>query len=466
MSFWMEEALRAAGIGAAFLAVFGAAELWKRAGAPPAEWTRKAVHVGGGLVALSLPWVLRSHWTVLALGAAFALIIAGTRRLGLLGSVHGVERRSEGGLYFPAAVYLLFLLAADRPVFYLVSLLALVVSDALAALVGTSYGRHTFAVETDRKSLEGSAVFLLATFLAAHLPLLLLTDLGRAESVLVAAQLALLVTIFEAISMRGNDNLIVPLGTYLLLLKMTTKSAAFLALQLVAQLGILVLLVILAWRVRFLTFSGTIAASLFFYAAWSLGGPAWVVAPAAGMAALAVVLRLTREKRGTPSPRYRLLATFYTALVPGALLLANNLLETQLHHPVLSRGDPFYPWYVGALAAHLALLARVFSEGTPWLGRFLPRPALAAWAVGALAVVPAGILALPGAFSTAGVAFALVLPGLALAAYEPACRRREWPREGAWDVRLQALSVGAACAVLLLAAAGAGAFPPAAGGPA
>jgi dolichol kinase len=464
VTFWISEALRAAAVGAAFLAVFAAAELWKRLASPPPEWTRKAVHVGGGLVSLSLPWVIRSHWTVLALGAAFALLILGTRRLGLLGSVHGVERKSEGGLYFPAAVYLLFLVTADQPVFYLISLLTLVVSDALAALVGTSYGRHTFTVETDRKSLEGSAVFLLATFLAAHLPLLLLTDLGRAESVLVAAQLALLVTIFEAVSLRGNDNLIVPLATYLLLLKMTTKGALFIGLQLVAQLGILVLLIILVWRVRFLTFSGTIAASLFFYAAWSLGGPAWTLAPAAGLMALLTVLRRTRHKRGQPSPRYRLLATFYTGLVPGSLLLANNLLETQLYHPVLGRGDPFYPWYVGAVAGHLALLTRVFMEDSPWLERSLPGRSLAAWGVGALAVVPVGVLAMPGRFSAAEAAVALLLPALALPAYESVCRWREWPREGSWDARLQALSVGTSAAVLLLAALGTGSLPRGGGG--
>ncbi len=456
MSFWAREALGAAAVGAAFLAVFAAAELWKRLGDPRPEWTRKAVHLGGGLVALSLPWVVRSHWTVLGLGAAFSAIVLATRRLGLLGSVHGVERRSEGGLYFPAAVYLLFLLAGRQPAFYLISLLTLVVSDALAALVGTSYGRHTFAVETDRKSLEGSAVFLLATFLAVHLPLLLMTELGRAESVLIAAQLALLVTLFEAISLRGNDNLVVPLATYLLLVKMTGKEAEFIGLQLLAQLAILAALVALAWRLRFLTFSGTLAASVFFYGAWSLGGPAWTAAPAAGLAALLVVLRRTRDRRGDPNARYQLLATFYTAVVPGALLVANNLLETQLRHPVLGRGDPFYPAYVGALAAHLAILTRVFLEGTPWLERPLLRRSLAAWGLGTLAVVPAGVLALPGPFSAAGAAVVVLLPALALPAYESASRWRVWPREGSWDVRLQALAVGASAVALGAAALRAG----------
>lgn len=435
--------LRAGGVGAAFLIVFAAAELWRRLGTPRPEWTRKLVHLGGGLVSLSLPWMIRSHWTILGLAVVFALIIVGSRRFGLLESVHGVERQSEGGLYFAVAVYLLYVVTADRPAFYLVSLLALVVADAMAALVGTSYGRHTFEVETGRKSLEGSSVFLFVTFLAAHLPLLLLTDIGRAESVLVAAQLALLVTIFEAISLKGNDNLIVPVGAYLLLVKMTPKTADFLALQLAAQLAILALLILLVWRVRVLTFSGTIAASLFFYGAWSLGDPRWVVAPAAGMLALLLVLRKVREQQGQPNPRYQVIATFYTAIVPGLVLVANNILETLVRHPQLGQEDPLYPLYLGALAAHLAILVRVFQKGMPWLKSWAPARWASSLGVGIFAVVPAGLLAAPAPLSVAAAGVAVLLPTLALLGYETAVRWPGWHREDHWDVRVQSLTVGA-----------------------
>ncbi|MBA2671332.1 MAG: phosphatidate cytidylyltransferase, partial [Gemmatimonadetes bacterium] len=112
MSFLIEEAVRGALVGAVFLLAFGSAELWRHFGSPEPEWTRKLVHVFGGLVALALPWMVRSHWTVLVLGLVFALTLLLTRRWGLLTSVHGVTRRSEGGLYFPVAVYAMFLLAA------------------------------------------------------------------------------------------------------------------------------------------------------------------------------------------------------------------------------------------------------------------------------------------------------------------------------------------------------------------
>jgi dolichol kinase len=448
MSFWAEEALRAAGVGAIFLLIFAAAELWRRFGRPEPEWTRKLVHFGGGIVSLALPWLVRTHWTVLVLGALFAAILLLTRKLGLLESVHGVERKSEGGLYFPIAVYVMFLLAADRPVFYLISVLALVVSDALAALVGGTYGRMRFRVERDRRSIEGSAVFFLATFLAVHLPLLLLTDVDRLLSVLVAVQIALLVTFFEAVSLEGNDNLIVPVGTYLLLMKMTPQTAETIFWQLVAQLTIIAGLFALVWRSRLLTGAGTIAASLFFYAAWSLGGPDWLVAPALGLVAFAVVVRFAKAFDHKPSARYQVLAVLYTGVVAAILIIVNNVFETILRHPVWGVGDPFYPLYLGALAANLTLLTLVFWTDTPWVRTASATQLLGSIGLGIAVLIPVGMWA-HATMTAVQALFAAAVPMLAAVFYIVANRLAKVPHQRPWDGRLQSFSVAASVVLLL-----------------
>jgi dolichol kinase len=447
VSLLLEEALRGAGIGALFLLVFGAAEAWRRLGSPEPEWTRKLVHLGGGIISLGLPWMVRSHWTVLVLGLLFTGILLSTRRLGMLDSVHGVERRSHGGLYFPIAIYLMFLLAAHRPVFYLIGLLALVVSDALAALVGTTYGKMRFRVERDRRSVEGSAVFFLATFLAVHLPLLLMTDIDRLLSVLVAVQIALLVTFLELISLKGNDNFIVPIGTYLLLIKLTPQMAETVLWQLVAQLVILGCVLFVAWRSRLLTGPGAIAASLFFYGAWSLGGPEWVVAPAVGLLAFILVVHFARAFDHKPSARYQVLAVFYTGVVGAVLFIANNILETIVRHPFWGLRDPLYPVFLGALAANLALLTLVFWTDTPWVRRASGLELLGSVAIGAAMLIPLGARVHPHVSLTQGL-LAAAVPVVAIGVYLAANHLPHVPRQRPWDGRLQSLSV--AVSVLLL----------------
>lgn len=446
--FLLEELLRAGGVAVVFLAVFGVAELWRRIGNPPAEWTRKLVHVTGGLVSLGLPWLVRSHWTVLALATALGLILLGTRRLGLLPSVHGVARRSEGAVYFPAAIYLVFLLAAERPTLYLISVLTLVVSDALAALVGTTYGRLTYRVERDRRSIEGSVVFFLATFLGVHLPLLLLTDVDRAVSVLVAAQIALLVTILEAVSVDGADNLVVPIGTYLLLLKLTPQPAEALVRQLGVQVAILALLFLLAWRLRLLTASGTLAASIFFYGAWGLGGTGWLVAPAVALAVFGVILRLAAQIDHGPSARFQVLAVFYTTLVPAGIYLLNDVMGTVLEQPGWRETDPLLPLFVAAVAGQLAVLCLVFWEGTPWLSAPRIHRVFGSLALALGAALPATYF-----FRTSGgarpIAAVATLPLIAVALYVAANRLAPIPRDRPWDGRLRAACIGVGALAVL-----------------
>lgn len=452
------EVARAALAGGVFLVLFALAELWRHFRHPPAEWTRKLVHLGGGLVAASFPWLFAWHWTVLALGSVFFLILWGTRRLGLLQSVHGVERRSEGGLYYPISVYVLFLVASGRPVFYLIALLAMVVSDTAAAVLGSSYGRVGYTVEHDRRTVEGSAVFFFSTFLIVHLPLLLLTDTPPLLSVLVGFQLALLMTLFEAISMRGNDNLIVPLVTYFLLLKLTRREADFLAYQIVSQLLIMSLVALLAWRFHFLTASGAMGFMLFFYGAYSLGGEEWTVAPAVALAAFTAYYLMRCRRPGRPDPKYQVAAAFYVAIVPGVLYIANNILETMLADPRFAAADPFYGLFLGAVAAQLALVVYDTDPAVPHSQRARLAIGMLGPVAAFLAVVPLGLLvSFEDAARTVALAAAVVvLSGLVHFLTRRFLHPKDLrPRErGRWMLRLQALSVAIGSALVVPLALG------------
>ncbi len=321
------ELMSAAAVACAYLLVFAAGEAVRRAFPSLPELARKTVHLLGGLVALALPFVIRSHWTVLVLAAGMIGIIELTRRMGGLRSVHGVGRESHGAVYFPVSVYLVFLLAHDRPVLYLVSILVMTVADTFAALVGERYGAITFDVEGNRKSLEGSLAFFFVTFLCVHLSLLLLTPIGRPESVLTALVIALLVTGFEAISTAGSDNIFVPFGTYYILAKMTGHSLAEAATQLFILLFLIALTALISVRQRIFRTSGLIGMILLNYAAWSLCDVYWFLPLLLAQVFLYVLVSYFSSRVAEEIKRYQIKVLFYSALVPAVLIFVANTVE-------------------------------------------------------------------------------------------------------------------------------------------
>ncbi|GMR12182.1 MAG: hypothetical protein BMS9Abin29_0370 [Gemmatimonadota bacterium] len=447
----MAELLRAGAVGLAFLLIFATAEFWQRCRNPPVEWSRKFVHFMGGLLVLGFPWIFETRWSVLVLAASFAAMIWSTRRIGLLQSVHGVSRASHGGLFYPLGVVLLFTLAYDRPVLYLAAALTLIVADTAAALLGSAYGRKTYAVEDDHRSIEGSAVFLLVTFLAVHVPLLLMTGIDRYASVLVAVHVAMVVTLFEGVSLRGSDNLLIPLGAYLLLLRLTAEPVSVVSGHIVALVATLVLLGIVAWRSHLLTTSGVMAASLFFYWVYALGGVEWLAAPAMAVLGLAGLRAVLGSRVSLPEAEYQVVATFYAVAVAILLLIASDIVRFLAEAPQwLGSAEALQGPYTGAIIGQVAIVAT--TQLQPFgPGRRRPPSIRATLALLAAAFLVLGppVLWLTGGLSTLAVSTSAAIALMAVTLYWVARRLSGWPAEQPWNMRLQAACVAAATVVVV-----------------
>lgn len=214
--------------------------LYQRRYRPDPEWVRKLMHVGGGLIACSLPALFETAAPVLFLCAATFLGLLALRYLSALkrgiGSVICcVDRRSSGDLCFPVAVAILFLVARDNSILYFVPLLILTFADPAAALVGTRYGFTRLGWSQGAKSLEGSVAFFFVAFFSAHFPLFLMDDAAGAEALLAAALLSLLLTVVEAAARDGLDNLLIPVCGLFLLRVFLAMSAGQLALCLIVS---------------------------------------------------------------------------------------------------------------------------------------------------------------------------------------------------------------------------------------
>ncbi|CAN5459900.1 hypothetical protein BH23ACI1_BH23ACI1_10400 [soil metagenome] len=265
-----------------FLLLFAVVQGCARFGLVAPEGTRKMLHAGSGALTLAFPFLFRSAWPVLLLTSATALLMAAIKflpqlRARLGPAVVGVQRSTLGELYFPLSVAVLFLLTrGEHPLLFIVPILVLTLADATCALVGVRYGLTRY--EGGSKSLEGSVAFAVVAFLCVHVPLLLWGPVGRAESLLISATLALLVMLLEGSAWRGLDNLFIPLGGYFLL-------SVYLALdvsQLLARFAVtlaLVILIVVARRSTTLEDDSLLAGAFLCYVAWALMGWRWLVPP-------------------------------------------------------------------------------------------------------------------------------------------------------------------------------------------
>jgi phytol kinase len=247
----------AAALQAAFLVLLGGLSRAANEAAVRPETSRKLLHTGAGVLTLALPFVFHDVWPIVLLTGSNAAVLAAIRfvpavRARFGAAAYRVDRSTFGEFYFLASVPTLFWLTQGQsPLLFVIPILILTLADATSALVGARYGLTPYS--RAHKTLEGSLAFAAVGFLCVHVPLLLWTSVGRAESLLIAATLALLVTLLEASVWRGRDNLLIPIGGYLLLRHCLTLTTEALALRLAAAsflFALVGLYVVLAHRRR------------------------------------------------------------------------------------------------------------------------------------------------------------------------------------------------------------------------
>jgi phytol kinase len=279
MNPWLGILLVLALLGLAFLLL----RLFEKHRSPHPEVLRKLMHVPMGLITASFPWLFDQVWPVLLLAAGSLAVLVLVRSgfsatRSVRGVLHGVERSSWGELLFPVSVALLFVLAQGDPLLYSVPILILALADAVAALIGVYYGQTQFKTLEGSKSIEGSFAFFIVAFLCVHVAVLLFTDTGRVESLLIGLLMGIIVMLFEAVAWRGLDNLFIPVASFALLKSYLDADAMDLSVRLVVILLLGVFLMF--WRRRStLDDSALIGAGLVAYGAWAVGDLYWLLVP-------------------------------------------------------------------------------------------------------------------------------------------------------------------------------------------
>ena len=364
-------------------ALLGGVWWWRRRAGPAAEHTRKAVHIGMGAVASLLPWLFDRTWPVLVLcgglAAAFVTLKALARQSTLGQAMHDIGRDSRGDLYFALSVAALWVLARGDRLLYLVPVLVLTLGDAMAALVGMHYGRRYFDGARTGKTLEGSVALFVVAFLSVQVPLALAARVPLVDGVVMAATMALLVTLLEAMAWHGLDNVLVPIGAYLLFRTAVTLDTA----ALVWRLGMALAFVgvVATARARTTLNDAALAgAALIGYLVWALRGWWWVLPP---VALFAVYTWLFPRSSRTAGREHDIHAVGGVALPALAWLFLGQLGRDL---------DTFVP-YVSTFVAQMAMIGVVHASVHGAAPR--PRLMLPVALGGALVMLPVVLLVRP-----------------------------------------------------------------------
>lgn len=246
------------------------------------ELTRKLVHIVSGMISLTFPWLFTDFLPVLTICSISFLFVLISRYMLCLKNSFGrlvcsVNRPSYGDLYFPAGIALLFYISKGDIVLYSIPILILTFSDSLAALTGIKYGRIKFETADGEKSIEGSIVFFVTSFLSVSLPLLI-NNILLYKSLLIALLLSFLLTFTEALAWKGLDNLFIPVFGYYILnssIKLA-ETAIFLRTAIAGALFSIVWL----WRKKTtLNDSALLGVVILIYFCWGVSGWQWITAP-------------------------------------------------------------------------------------------------------------------------------------------------------------------------------------------
>ncbi|WP_296148219.1 phosphatidate cytidylyltransferase [uncultured Flavobacterium sp.] len=183
------------------------------------EISRKFVHFTSGIICLSFPFYIKNHWIVLALCSGFLLLLFASQKFKFLKSINDIGRKSYGSLLFPVSVYCCFLnfqYHNDEKIYFYLPILILAICDPLASLIGKKYPFLKYKNGNDYKTIMGSSVFFVASFLIAFIAFRF-HEIPFLELLLKSFFISIIATLAEAFSKKGTDNLFIPLAVIALL---------------------------------------------------------------------------------------------------------------------------------------------------------------------------------------------------------------------------------------------------------
>lgn len=191
-----------------------AAKFFEKAGE---ETSRKFIHI-----MLANWWFIAMYFFTNAFWASlvpmsFVIINYISYKKNLISVMERKEQDGLGTVYYAISLLIISIIAfgiIKKPEIGLCPILIMGYGDGLAAVIGKSIKSYEYKILETKKSIAGSTTMFLISFII--LAIFLYTT-GNNLWILKSIILAVILTIVEAISIKGTDNLTIPILTCIIL---------------------------------------------------------------------------------------------------------------------------------------------------------------------------------------------------------------------------------------------------------
>ncbi len=199
-----------------FLVILGA-KLFEKIGK---EASRKFIHIALGNWWLIAMYFFDNMYFVAFVPATFVIINYLSYKKDIIKVMERDEGSNEGlgTVYYALSLLIISIVTfgiLNNPILGLVSIFIMAYGDGFAAIFGKLIKSKKFKIGDTQKSVAGCITMLIISFIIVAIYLICINSMYWCIKAII---IALIITIIEAVSIKGTDNITVPIASLLMLM--------------------------------------------------------------------------------------------------------------------------------------------------------------------------------------------------------------------------------------------------------
>ena len=309
----------------------------------PNKTNRKIIHITVGLAVSFTPYFFTHNYQPVLLAFIFFIINYFSQRNNFLKSFHNIERESYGTIFFPISYLSLALLFWDYSNHITISFLILAIADPLASIIGENVKRKiSFNILGDDKTLQGSiTMFICSLSIILILSNHFFNNWDIAYRLMAAIIISIAVTIAEAMSYKGSDNLSIPITAFLFIELLHNVYRNQTVFDYIIYNLIIILILFVAHLRRYLSISGFIGATIMAIFLIGFGGSNYLY-PLVIFFITSSALSLVQKETNNKKDSNRNLIQVFSNGGPALFICIANYFQSS---------DLLYPCFLASVAA-------------------------------------------------------------------------------------------------------------------